>query len=401
MRRPVSGYDYARAYAHRGDALLDLGIQAEALLTFERALNFDPDYLAAHLGRARALAMMQQHQAALQIYQRLMTEPTKLKMDSLTLGRVQDAIAEIERVQASQTTASAKKPRGFRLRSLAHRIHLPKIETRWYWRAIPVLTVAMAAALLGPWMEDEAVRQGFIQASDIQSLREDRDLAVPGDAAFAQEPRLQSPGQGVPASVQFAQSVDLAEAAISGATTLRFRPHAHSGQQFPANKAVRPLDGSQRERLVDYIVEQFSSKPGVARAVVQEAVIVGKQLHIDPLLLLAIIAVESRFDPMAQSSKGAKGLMQVHTAVHSARFDPFGGSAAAFDFGANIRIGAQILQEHLGRHGSVDLALKHYVGAARMAHDQGYATKVRKERLKLEQVWAQPLPSPSSTISRR
>ncbi|NBS20616.1 MAG: hypothetical protein EBS75_02595 [Betaproteobacteria bacterium] len=366
---------------------LDLGIQAEALLTFERALNFDPDYLAAHLGRARALAMMQQHQAALQIYQRLMTEPTKLKMDSLTLGRVQDAIAEIERVQASQTTASAKKPRGFRLRSLAHRIHLPKIETRWYWRAIPVLTVAMAAALLGPWMEDEAVRQGFIQASDIQSLREDRDLAVPGDAAFAQEPRLQSPGQGVPASVQFAQSVDLAEAAISGATTL--------------NKAVRPLDGSQRERLVDYIVEQFSSKPGVARAVVQEAVIVGKQLHIDPLLLLAIIAVESRFDPMAQSSKGAKGLMQVHTAVHSARFDPFGGSAAAFDFGANIRIGAQILQEHLSRHGSVDLALKHYVGAARMAHDQGYATKVRKERLKLEQVWAQPLPSPSSTISRR
>ncbi|MFN5809240.1 MAG: hypothetical protein ACK441_15395, partial [Burkholderiales bacterium] len=72
-----------------------------------------------------------------------------------------------------------------------------------------------------------------------------------------------------------------------------------------------------------------------------------------------------------------------------ARFDPFGGVSAAFDFATNIRIGAQILQEHLTRHGSVDLALKHYVGAARMAHDQGYAAKVRKEKLKLEQILLQ------------
>jgi soluble lytic murein transglycosylase-like protein len=81
--------------------------------------------------------------------------------------------------------------------------------------------------------------------------------------------------------------------------------------------------------------------------------------------------------------------MQVRTSVHSARFDPFGGVSAAFDFATNIRIGAQILQEYLTRHGSVDLALKHYVGAARMAHDQGYAAKVRKEKLKLEQIWLQ------------
>jgi soluble lytic murein transglycosylase-like protein len=127
----------------------------------------------------------------------------------------------------------------------------------------------------------------------------------------------------------------------------------------------------------------------MARAVVHEAVLVGKQLQLDPLLLLAIIAVESRFDPMAQSTRGAQGLMQVRTSVHSARFDPFGGASAAFDFATNIRIGAQILQEHLTRHGSVDLALKHYVGAARMAHDQGYAAKVRKEKLKLEQILLQ------------
>jgi len=75
--------------------------------------------------------------------------------------------------------------------------------------------------------------------------------------------------------------------------------------------------------------------------------------------------------------------------------------AAAFDFATNIRIGAQILQEHLSRHGSVDLALKHYVGAARMAHDQGYAAKVRKEKSKLEQVWTQGAAAESHQVSMR
>lgn len=184
----------------------------------------------------------------------------------------------------------------------------------------------------------------------------------------------------------------VADAAYNASRTLRYRPSVsavHSGQAKPLAKAVRPLDPGQRDRIANYIVEQFRSKPNMARAVVHEAVLVGKQLQLDPLLLLAIIAVESRFDPMAQSNRGAQGLMQVRTSVHSARFDPFGGVSAAFDFATNIRIGAQILQEHLTRHGSVDLALKHYVGAARMAHDQGYAAKVRKEKQKLEQIWLQ------------
>ena len=59
---------------------------------------------------------------------------------------------------------------------------------------------------------------------------------------------------------------------------------------------------------------------------------------------------------------------------------------AAFDLAANIRIGAQILGEYLSRHGSLDLALKHYVGAARMSHDHGYAAKIGRIRSQFEAV---------------
>jgi tetratricopeptide (TPR) repeat protein len=409
MSRPVSPIDYARAFSHRGEALLELGLLAEALITFERALGFDPNFLAAHMGRAKTLAAMQQHQAALKIYQDLQKSLASARVDPSVMATIEQAIGDLraqfppDRLVTDE--ALTERVRGLMFKVRLPSLHrLPSLQRGWYKRAVPVLGVAFSAALLSPWVEEEVLRRGWIQSGDEPSLRVQNDAngvsslarqidkgeqpsdagaVIPDGTMPGRERRIQHPAS-VDAELQ------LAEAALTGATTLRYRPHEETGGQRQAKTArgQRPLDRQQREHIANYIVEQFGSKPQVARAVVQEAVIVGKQLQLDPLLLLAMIAVESRFDPLAQSAKGAQGLMQVRTAVHSARFDPFGGVAAAFDFAANIRIGAQILQEHLMRHGSVDLALKHYVGAARMAHDQGYAAKVRKEKSKLEQVWA-------------
>lgn len=447
MSRPVSPVDYARAFSHRGEALLDLGLHAEALLTFERALGFDPKFVAAHVGRAKTLVAMHQHQAALLIYQQLKKDFNTAKLDPSMLDGIEQAIHTL---QANAPIASSNLPtsatsltsqhwliraedlaRGMRV--VASFVKMPLFEAKWYQRAVPVLGVAISAAFLSPWLEDEAIRQGWIQAVDGQSIRADAEgpstgasvskleavsasgpvstagtAAASGPASVASTAkRLSSERPNEPA-VTSESAQQIADAAFTGATTLRYRPLAAPSSQRGQlqqgqgmTRGHRPLDRIQREQIANYIVEQFGSKQNVARAVVQEAVIVGKQLQLDPLLLLAIIAVESRFDPMAQSPKGAQGLMQVRTAVHSARFDPFGGVAAAFDFATNIRIGAQILQEHLSRHGSVDLALKHYVGAARMAHDQGYAAKVRKEKSKLEQVWTQGAAAESHQVSMR
>src|SRR5690606_18849444 len=85
----------------------------------------------------------------------------------------------------------------------------------------------------------------------------------------------------------------------------------------------------------------------------------------------------------ARSSAGAQGLMQVLTRVHLDKFAPYGGARAAFDPVANITVGSRILKEYLVREGTVEGALKSYVGAALLSHDFGYGNKVLTERTRI------------------
>src|SRR5690606_8326228 len=88
------------------------------------------------------------------------------------------------------------------------------------------------------------------------------------------------------------------------------------------------------------------------------------------------------------------GLMQVLTRVHVDKFAPFGGPAAAFEPVANISVGSRILKEYLVREGSVEGALKSYVGAALLSHDFGYGYKVLSERERIAAAAAgRPIPA--------
>lgn len=117
-----------------------------------------------------------------------------------------------------------------------------------------------------------------------------------------------------------------------------------------------------------------------AAEIVEQAFISGKNHDVDPLLILAVIATESSFDPKAGSSVGAKGLMQVHAKVHAKRFKEFGGLKAVHEVEAGIEVGTQILKEYLNKTGSLKGALKYYVGAAKHSHDGGYSRKVLSMR---------------------
>jgi hypothetical protein len=119
---------------------------------------------------------------------------------------------------------------------------------------------------------------------------------------------------------------------------------------------------------------------------VAEAYEVGRQSRLDPTLILAIMAVESSFNPFAQSPVGAQGLMQVMTGVHSDKYDHFGGRLAAFDPLTNLRVGVKVLQECIARAGSLEGGLKFYVGAGNQESDGGYADKVLAEHARLIQV---------------
>ncbi|HUD33386.1 MAG TPA: lytic transglycosylase domain-containing protein [Variovorax sp.] len=118
---------------------------------------------------------------------------------------------------------------------------------------------------------------------------------------------------------------------------------------------------------------------------VSEAYSLGKRTKLDPTLILAIMAVESSFNPFAQSHVGAQGLMQVMTRVHVDKYERAGGSLTAFDPVTNMRVGVKVLQECIARAGSLEAGLRYYVGAANLDGDGGYANKVlaEHERLRL------------------
>jgi hypothetical protein len=128
--------------------------------------------------------------------------------------------------------------------------------------------------------------------------------------------------------------------------------------------------------------------PEPVSALVAEAYDIGERVKLDPTLILAVMAIESGFNPFAQSPVGAQGLMQVMTGVHRDKYENFGGKLAAFDPVSNLRVGAKVLQECIQRSGSLAAGLKFYVGAANLGDDGGYADKVMAEHNRLKLVAA-------------
>lgn len=147
----------------------------------------------------------------------------------------------------------------------------------------------------------------------------------------------------------------------------------------PAPRLLPVLD-TEQQNIARFIASRYRVTLSQTQFFVENAYRTARELRVDPWLILAVISVESSFNPRAQSHKGAQGLMQVLTRVHVDKFEAFGGVAAAFDPVANIKVGARILHEYLARAGSVEGALKFYVGAAALPHDGGYAAKVLRER---------------------
>jgi len=141
--------------------------------------------------------------------------------------------------------------------------------------------------------------------------------------------------------------------------------------------AADPKDLSRAQASVaQWLSRRYHVAPEPVSRLVQEAWTVGALVNLDPTLILSVMAVESSFNPFAQSPVGAQGLMQVMTKVHDDKYEAFGGSHAAFDPVTNLRVGVQVLKECIARAGSLEAGLKAYVGAANSGEDGGYAAKV-------------------------
>jgi hypothetical protein len=160
--------------------------------------------------------------------------------------------------------------------------------------------------------------------------------------------------------------------------------------------ATDPRDLSRTQAAVaGWLSRRYRVAPEPVSRLVQEAWRVGEATKLDPTLILAVMAVESSFNPFAQSPVGAQGLMQVMTKVHDDKYEAFGGSHAAFDPVTNLRVGVLVLKECIARAGSLEAGLRYYVGAANI-DDGGYVMKVLVEQNILRQLAGEkPLPLPA------
>jgi soluble lytic murein transglycosylase-like protein len=145
---------------------------------------------------------------------------------------------------------------------------------------------------------------------------------------------------------------------------------------------AQPLDPSQRA-LVQVLSRRFMIAPEATETIVSAAHRAADATGLDPLLVLAVISIESRFNPLAESSMGAKGLMQIIPRFHLAKLAEHGGEQAVLDPESNIEVGTRILQEYIHRTGTLEAGLQFYNGASWDESAQ-YAQKVMAERLRLE-----------------
>lgn len=151
--------------------------------------------------------------------------------------------------------------------------------------------------------------------------------------------------------------------------------------------AVNPKSLPKQQAKVAYwLSKKYRVAPEPLGLLVAEAYQTGTRVKLDPTLILAVMAVESNFNPFAQSAVGAQGLMQVMTRVHTDKYEEVGGQLAAFDPVTNLRVGVKVLIECITRAGSVEGGLRFYVGAGNLADDGGYATKVLAEYSLLRKV---------------
>ena len=167
----------------------------------------------------------------------------------------------------------------------------------------------------------------------------------------------------------------------------------------PAPAEQKKTLSSQQVAVASWISKKYSVAQEPVGTLVAEAFEVGNSAKLDPTLILAIMAIESGFNPFAQSPVGAQGLMQVMTRVHHDKYAKLGGQLAAFYPIANLRVGVKVLQDCISRAGSVEGGLKHYVGAANLENDGGYADKVMAERARLQEVVGGKRPPASRTLT--
>jgi len=180
------------------------------------------------------------------------------------------------------------------------------------------------------------------------------------------------------------QAVALVNAAEAAAGTVT---SAAGPIQVASNESAATAHEREQRAVTEFIARRYRVSEDATAGFVSTAYRAGREFSVDPLLILAVMAIESRYNPVAESSMGAKGLMQIIPKYHPEKLPEHGGEQALLDPEVNILVGARILREYLRRFGETETALQMYAGAFDEPTSQ-YSGKVLAEKARLLQVLA-------------
>jgi soluble lytic murein transglycosylase-like protein len=193
-------------------------------------------------------------------------------------------------------------------------------------------------------------------------------LFLLGVASFVFEGPEKTPGDASSADSMIAESVPAGNA---------LQPDFRMPADVDAAASKPHLTG-----MLDYVKRRYRVSPEAVLPVFEVAELIGQERRIDPLLILAIIGVESGFNPFAESPMGARGLMQVIPRFHMDKVPKGMGVRHLFDPAINIRVGVHVLEEAIRRRGGLTAGLQYYAGSSDPAGS--YANKVLAEKTRLE-----------------
>ncbi|TMQ76370.1 putative transglycosylase [Candidatus Accumulibacter phosphatis] len=157
--------------------------------------------------------------------------------------------------------------------------------------------------------------------------------------------------------------------------------------EVPETEALKPAAEElplRLQRVLDFVSRRYRVAPEALVPIFEAAQAVGRERRLDPLLIIAIIGIESRFNPFAESASGAKGLMQVIPGYHLDKIPQGAGLQPFLDPVTNIQVGVHVLEEAIRWRGGLTAGLQHYGGAPEDP-ETGYANKVIAEKERLEQ----------------
>jgi hypothetical protein len=148
------------------------------------------------------------------------------------------------------------------------------------------------------------------------------------------------------------------------------------------------LKGLPKDQLAvtQWLSRRYRVSPEPVAALVIEAWAVGERSQIPPSLILAIVAIESKFNPFTAGTQGAMGLMQIDPDAHVKALAPFGGRLAVFDPVTNLRVGVRHLQDLMLQSETIEVALRQYASDSGQTEDGTYVERVLNEQKLLEKL---------------